>query len=95
MPDIHDVIGSLRGYYLEMGNKIHALNLAVALLEARVERLDKTLAPQGVQDTQSTLEDPDGNSIDSLPRPTPRPTPAPRVGQKRSGRKPNSGDVHS
>ena len=85
--DIHDVIGNFRLRLLEINKRLDAMSLSIHLLENRVERLERN------DSAQSTLEDPDGNSIDSLPRP-PAPTEAtPRVGAKRPRRNTDSGDV--
>jgi len=85
MADIHDVIGSLRSNYLKLSKRIDELHLVVKLLEHRVDRFEKALAHNEI--LQSTLEDPDGNSIDSLvPPPSSEPKASPSVGAKRPRR---------
>ena len=86
--DIHDVIGNFRLRLLEINKRLDAMSLSIHLLENRVERLERN------DSAQSTLEDPDGNSIDSLPKPpTPEPAPAPRVGPKRARRDADKRDL--
>ena len=93
LTEIRDVIGDLRSSYLEVTRRIDELRLTLHLLEWRMAKLENPSAASTLEDTQSTLEDPSGNSIDSLPRPTPAPAPTPSVGQKRKGRKSDSGDL--
>jgi len=87
MSEIRDVIGQIRADYLALRKDIDGLRLAVHLLEYQLGKLEN---PRGA--TQSTLEDPDGNTIDSLaPSPPSGPTASPSVGKVSKGRKRNSG----